>query len=112
MTRDEPPSTALPAAEPPPEAPRGFMARFRNYFLTGLIVAGPVAITLYLTWWFVNWVDNLVRPFVPASYRPETYLPFGLPGSGLVVAVFALFLGLMDVTLSHVVQRLLAPRLS
>jgi uncharacterized membrane protein len=92
MTRDEPPSTALPAAEPPPEAPRGFMARFRNYFLTGLIVAGPVAITLYLTWWFVNWVDNLVRPFVPASYRPETYLPFGLPGSGLVVAVFALTL--------------------
>jgi uncharacterized membrane protein len=92
MTRDELPPTALPVAEPPPEAPRGFMARFRNYFLTGLIVAGPVAITLYLTWWFVNWVDNLVRPFVPASYRPETYLPFGLPGSGLVVAVIALTL--------------------
>ena len=92
MTRDEPPSTALPGTEPPPEAPRGFMARFRNYFLTGLIVAGPVAITFYLTWWFVNWVDNLVRPFVPASYRPETYLPFGLPGSGLVVAVIALTL--------------------
>jgi preprotein translocase subunit SecE len=30
----------------------------------------------------------------------------------VVVAVFALFLGLVDVTLSHVVQRLLAPRLS
>jgi uncharacterized membrane protein len=70
--------------------PRGVIARFRNYFLTGLIVAGPVAITLYLTWWFVNWVDNLVRPFVPIAYRPETYLPFGLPGSGLIVAVFAL----------------------
>jgi uncharacterized membrane protein len=49
-----------------------------------------VAITLYLTWWFVNWVDNLVRPFVPIAYRPETYLPFVLPGSGLIVAVFAL----------------------
>ena len=70
--------------------PRGLIARFRNYFLTGLIVAGPVAITLYLTWWFVNWVDNLVRPFVPMAYRPETYLPFILPGSGLIVAVFAL----------------------
>jgi uncharacterized membrane protein len=70
--------------------PRGLIARFRNYFLTGLIVAGPVAITLYLTWWFVNWVDSLVRPFVPITYRPETYLPFGVPGSGLVVAVFAL----------------------
>ena len=76
----------------PPDHPRGLMARFRNYFLTGLVVAGPVAITLYLTWWFVTWVDGLVRPFVPTAYRPETYLPFGVPGSGLVVAVVALTL--------------------
>jgi uncharacterized membrane protein len=91
MTRDNLPPT-VPPAEPPPAAPRGFTARFRNYFLTGLIVAGPVAITFYLTWWFVTWVDALVRPFVPIAYRPETYLPFGLPGSGLVVAVIALTL--------------------
>jgi len=75
---------------PPPEAPRGAMARLRTYFLTGLIVAGPIAITFYLTWWFVTWVDGIVRPFVPIAYQPETYLPFGLPGSGLIVAVFAL----------------------
>jgi len=74
------------------DPPLGLMARLRNYFLTGLIVAGPIAITLYLTWWFVTWVDGLVRPFVPAAYRPETYLPWGLPGSGLIVAVVALTL--------------------
>jgi uncharacterized membrane protein len=88
MTRDNP-SSGVPS-DHHPDMPRGLIARFRNYFLTGLIVAGPVAITLYLTWWFVNWVDNLVRPFVPIAYRPETYLPFVLPGSGLIVAVFAL----------------------
>ena len=77
---------------PPPAAPTGLMGRFRNYFLTGLVVAGPIAITFYLTWWFVTWVDGLVRPFVPVAYRPETYLPFGLPGSGLIVAVIALTL--------------------
>src|SRR6201997_4976117 len=77
---------------PPAETHTGMMGRLRNYFLTGLVVAGPVAITLYLTWWFVTWVDGLVRPFVPSAYRPETYLPFGLPGSGLVVAVVALTL--------------------
>ena len=91
MNRDDLPPT-VPPAELPPDAPRGFMARFRNYFLTGLIVAGPIAITFYLTWWFVTWVDGLVRPFVPVAYRPETYLPFGLPGSGLIVAVIALTL--------------------
>ncbi|MBV9985583.1 DUF502 domain-containing protein [Bradyrhizobium sp.] len=79
-------------ASPPAEAHTGVMGRLRNYFLTGLVVAGPVAITLWLTWWFVTWVDGLVRPFVPIAYRPETYLPFGLPGSGLIVAVIALTL--------------------
>ena len=74
----------------PPDAPRGAMARLRRYFLTGLIIAGPIAITIYLIWWFVTWVDGIVRPFVPIAYRPETYLPFGLPGYGLIVAFFAL----------------------
>jgi len=85
----------LPSSEPaaaPPEAHTGFMGRLRNYFLTGLVVAGPVAITLWLTWWFVTWVDGLVRPFVPIAYRAETYLPFGVPGSGLIVGVIALTL--------------------
>src|SRR6187399_704828 len=91
MNREELPPTA-PPDEAPPDHPRGLMARFRNYFLTGLIVAGPVAITFYLTWWFVNWVDGIVRPFVPMTYRPETYLPFGLPGWGLIIAVVALTL--------------------
>ena len=91
-SQDKPP--VLPSGDlpPHPDAPRGFVARIRNYFLTGLIVAGPVAITLYLTWWFVTWVDGIVRPFIPQDYRPETYLPWGIPGSGLVVAFVALTL--------------------
>jgi len=90
MERSDLPLT--PPAGDPPEAPRGFMARIRNYFLTGLIVAGPVAITFYLTWWFVTWVDAIVRPLVPEAYRPEQYLPYGIPGSGLIVAFVALTL--------------------
>jgi uncharacterized membrane protein len=91
MNREDLPPTVV-TSEPEPAHPPGLMARFRNYFLTGLIVAGPIAITFYLTWWFVTWVDGLVRPFVPVAYRPETYLPFGLPGAGLIIAVFALTL--------------------
>jgi uncharacterized membrane protein len=67
-------------------------SRIRNYFLTGLVVAGPVAITVWLTWTFVTWVDDLVRPFIPVAYRPETYLPGKIPGTGLVIAVVALTL--------------------
>ncbi|MDE2379163.1 DUF502 domain-containing protein [Bradyrhizobium sp.] len=81
-----------PPEDLPPEPHTGLMGRFRNYFLTGLIVTGPVVITFYLVWWFVTWVDGLVRPFVPVAYRPETYLPFAVPGSGLIVAVVALTL--------------------
>jgi len=64
--------------------------RIRNYFLTGLVVAGPLAITVWLTWSFITWVDDLVRPFVPVAYRPETYLPGKIPGTGLIIVVVAL----------------------
>ncbi len=81
-------------AAPPVGAtkPPGVMSRIRTYFLTGLIVAGPVAVTVWLIWWFVTWVDNLVRPIIPVSYRPETYLPVKIPGTGLIVAFTALTL--------------------
>jgi len=86
----------VPGAPPPPEKPvvhhTGIGGRIRNYFLTGLVVAGPVAITVWLTWSFITWVDDLVRPFVPVAYRPETYLPWKLPGTGLVIAFLALTL--------------------
>jgi uncharacterized membrane protein len=68
------------------------MSRVRTYFLTGLVVAGPVAVTLWLIWWFVTWVDGLVRPFIPKMYRPETYLPIQIPGLGLIIAFAALTL--------------------
>src|ERR1700687_511202 len=70
----------------------GVAARIRNYFLTGLVVAGPLRITAYLTWSFITWVDNVVRPFIPPVYRPETYLPWPIPGTGLVLAFGALTL--------------------
>lgn len=92
MTRNAPqaPVPADNPLDPETDAPRGFMARIRNYFLTGLIVTGPVAITAYLTWSFVTWVDGLVKPLIPVAYRPD--LPYNIPGSGLVVAFFGLTL--------------------
>jgi len=70
----------------------GLMARLRNYFLTGLVVAGPLAVTVWLVWSFVTWVDGFIRPIIPPAYRPETYLPWPIPGTGLVVAIVGLTL--------------------
>ena len=68
------------------------MGRIRNYFLTGLVVAGPLAVTAWLIWSFVTWVDSFITPLIPPAYRPETYLPWRVPGTGLVIAVVGLTL--------------------
>jgi uncharacterized membrane protein len=79
-------------ATSPAKSSPGIISRIRTYFLTGLVVAGPVAITLWLVWWFVTWVDGLVRPFIPGAYRPETYMPVRIPGLGLIIVFVALTL--------------------
>ena len=52
-------------------------SRLRNYFLTGLILVGPLYITINLTWWFINWVDDAMRPFIPvgAAHRDLSAVP-------------------------------------
>lgn len=62
--------------------------RLRNYFLTGLIIVAPLAITAYLTWTFIGWVDSWVKPYIPQIYNPDHYLPFAVPGFGLLTALF------------------------
>ena len=74
-------------AEPPSSH---LMARLRGYFLTGLIVSGPIAITVYVVWWFINLVDSWVKPLIPTVYLPDNYLPFTVPGIGLIVGILGL----------------------
>lgn len=69
-----------------------FGAGIKTWFLTGLIIAGPVAVTCWIVWWFVTTVDNLVRPLVPATLAPENWLPFHIPGFGVVIAFVGLTL--------------------
>jgi len=96
LDRDPPVIPALPGGSAPPEPDKpmpfhhGLVTRLRNYFLTGLVLVGPLYITISLTWWFINWVDALVRPFIPIAYQPETYLPVKVPGTGLVIALVML----------------------
>jgi uncharacterized membrane protein len=70
----------------------GLLGRFRNYLFTGTLVTAPVAITMWLAWEFIRFVDDKVTPLIPPKWNPETYLPFGIPGMGLVIAFLALTL--------------------
>ncbi len=98
MTQLQPQTFSEPqedASEPPARGP-GLGGRIRNWFLTGVIVAGPLAVTTYIVWWFIDTIDRWVRELVPGNALPDAYLPFRVPGLGVVVAFFGLtFLGFL-----------------
>lgn len=78
------------STETPPKS--SSLTRLRNYFLTGFIITAPLVITVYLIWTFVQWVDGWVIPLIPKVYNPETYLPFDIPGVGLIMAMLLITL--------------------
>jgi uncharacterized membrane protein len=90
--QNAPPTETAVLAEATPMPRSAGWQRLRTYFLTGVVIAGPVAITIYLTWWVISLVDGWVKPIVPRVYLPETYLPFAIPGFGLFVAFISLTL--------------------
>ena len=68
-----------------------FGAKLRGYLIAGILVTAPISITLYLSWIFIRFVDTRVSKILPPAYNPETYMPFSLPGLGLVIVVVFLF---------------------
>lgn len=68
------------------------LKKLRTYFLTGIAVTLPAAVTIYLTYVFLEAIDGWVRPLIPPQYHPETYLPIVIPGIGLIVVILALIL--------------------
>ncbi len=67
-----------------------FWGRLRAYFFTGLVITAPIAITVWATIWFISFFDSWVKPLIPSVYNPDTYLPFQLPGFGLIFALIAI----------------------
>lgn len=70
----------------------GIGARLRRYFFTGIVVTAPIFITLWGAWWFLTLIDSLIADLIPPEYNPNTYLPFAIPGTGLVITVIFLIL--------------------
>jgi uncharacterized membrane protein len=76
----------------PPPVHRSFAQRLRSWFFTGLIVFGPIAATAYIAWWVIDTIDNWVRPWLPNILSPDFYLPFHIPGLGVLIAIVGLTL--------------------
>ncbi|RLL70959.1 DUF502 domain-containing protein [Paenirhodobacter hankyongi] len=73
---------------------RGFLARLRGSFLTGLVVISPIGLTLYLMWTVAGWVDGWVLPFVPAEFQPERYIGVNIRGFGVIFfLIFTVIVG-------------------
>jgi uncharacterized membrane protein len=87
-----------PVGDDQGEAANGFLsaihlslsARLRAYFIAGVLITAPTALTLYLAWQFISAVDNAITPIIPEHLNPNTYLPFHIPGFGLILAVASL----------------------
>jgi uncharacterized membrane protein len=72
----------------------GMFAGLRASFLTGIVVIAPVALTLWLIWSLMGWVDSVVLPLIPSSFRPEHYIGINLRGVGVIIfLVFTIVVG-------------------
>ncbi|HNB27596.1 MAG TPA: DUF502 domain-containing protein [Alphaproteobacteria bacterium] len=67
-------------------------ARLRTYFFAGILITAPVSLTIYLAWLFISFVDERVFSLLPPEYNPESYMPFFIPGLGLLVVLVGLTL--------------------
>ena len=72
----------------------GLFARFRRYFLAGILVTSPILITAYVTWLIVTFVDTQVAGMLPESLDFTKKLPHQIPGIGLIISIIAItFIG-------------------
>lgn len=58
----------------------GFFRKAVSYFLQGLLFITPIAVTVFVVAWFINWMDELFLPIL------ETIIPIHIPGLGIIVA--------------------------
>jgi len=63
----------------------------KTNLLAGLLVVTPLAATVFLLGLIFKWADKILL-LIPETYRPETYLPFKVPGLGVLLLAMALFL--------------------
>ena len=66
--------------------------KVKNYFLTGVIVAAPVAITIYMSYHLVVWINEITSRLIPQQWKIGNFVPYAVPGLGLLLLLIVLLL--------------------
>ncbi|MBQ7632786.1 MAG: DUF502 domain-containing protein [Alphaproteobacteria bacterium] len=73
-----------------------FGHRLKNYFFTGVIVAAPVAITIYMSYHLVIWINEITKRLIPQQWKIGDFVPYAVPGLGLLILILTLlFIGML-----------------
>ena len=59
------------------------MKKIQSYFISGILIVAPLALSLYVAWVVVGLADRIFRPFIPLD---KFGIPTEIPGVGLIVA--------------------------
>lgn len=68
-----------------------FKSAIKTNLIAGLVVIVPVLASVWAVIILARFSDKLLL-IIPEPYRPENYLPFPLPGLGLILAIMIVFL--------------------
>ena len=69
-----------------------FGAKLRAYLFTGILVTAPVAITFYVAFEIIKWMNTLVNKLLPPELVVGDHTPFTIPGLGFVVLIIIFML--------------------
>lgn len=67
------------------------MNTIRKYFITGLLILVPLAITLWVLNIIISTMDQSLL-FVPERWQPRTLVGFDIPGLGTILTILIVFL--------------------
>ena len=81
---------------------RSIFIKFRNYFITGVVVLIPIGITVYLTLFIIKVSSKIL----PKELNPDYYLPYNIPGLEILISILLITL-IGAISLSFIGRRLL-----
>lgn len=62
----------------------------KKYFITGLLIWIPLAITFMVLAWIVSTLDAILL-WLPNEHQPSRYIGFDIPGVGVVASLLIIF---------------------